>query len=353
MAVAGPAGCADLEELRDHIGDCHRCPLGSTCTRLVFGSGDPHARLMLIGEAPGKNEDLAGEPFVGAAGKLLDELLAGIGLRRSEVFIANMVKCRPPGNRDPELSEIETCAPFLSRQIEFIDPAVIATLGRFASHFVLRTTESITSLRGKVFEVDGRRVAPVFHPAAALYDTSKRSVLEDDFRLLREVIDRDEETITTGDALATHRAGVLLGRAAHPGDVIALSGGLGAGKTALVQGMAEGLGVVGHVPSPTFNILLVHPGDTRLYHFDLYRLERPEELVDIDFYETLESDGVSAIEWADRFPTELPADRLDVVIDVADESRRVLRLKATGPRSRRLARDWADAWRAAGAVAGS
>lgn len=155
-----------------------------------------------------------------------------------------------------------------------------------------------------------------------------------------------EETICTGDARATHRAGVLLGRAARAGDVVALSGGLGAGKTALVQGMAEGLGVVGHVPSPTFNILLVHPGDTRLYHFDLYRLERPEELVDIDFYETLESDGVSAIEWADRFPAELPSDRLDVVIDVVDESKRILHASGTGTRSRRLATEWAAAWRA-------
>jgi tRNA threonylcarbamoyladenosine biosynthesis protein TsaE len=155
-----------------------------------------------------------------------------------------------------------------------------------------------------------------------------------------------EETIVTGDAGATHRAGSLLGRTARPGDVVALSGGLGAGKTALVQGMAAGMGVVGHVPSPTFNILLVHPGDTKLYHFDLYRLERPEELVDIDFYETIESDGVTAIEWADRFPCELPPDRLDIVIDVVDESRRLLHVTGTGPRSRDLARRWTSIWNA-------
>lgn len=161
-----------------------------------------------------------------------------------------------------------------------------------------------------------------------------------------------EEDIVTGDARATHRAGVLLGRAAGPGDVVALSGGLGAGKTALVQGVAEGLGVTGHVPSPTFNILLVHPGETCLYHFDLYRLDRAEELVDIDFYETLESDGVTAIEWADRFPGELPADRLDVVIDVVDESRRALHVCGTGPRSARLALEWAAAVRTDGAGVG-
>jgi tRNA threonylcarbamoyladenosine biosynthesis protein TsaE len=155
-----------------------------------------------------------------------------------------------------------------------------------------------------------------------------------------------EEIIATRDAAATRRAGWLLGREAYPGDVVALTGGLGAGKTALVQGMAEGMGVIGHVPSPTFNILLVHPGDTRLYHFDLYRLERPEELVDIDFFETLESDGVTAIEWADRFPAELPADRLDVLIEVVDESHRVLHATGTGPRSVLLARRWADAWSA-------
>lgn len=189
MVVAGPAGCADLDALRAHIGDCRRCALSSGRTTLVFGSGDPHARLMFVGEAPGKNEDLTGEPFVGAAGKLLDELLEGIGLRRDEVYIANMVKCRPPENRDPEAIEIETCAPFLARQIELVDPLVIAPLGRFAAHYVLRTAEPITALRGRSFEVDGRRVLPVFHPAAAIYDRSKRGTLEDDFRRLRAVID--------------------------------------------------------------------------------------------------------------------------------------------------------------------
>lgn len=150
--------------------------------------------------------------------------------------------------------------------------------------------------------------------------------------------------ILSMDAASTHRAGVLLGRVVEAGDVIALAGGLGAGKTALVQGLAAGLEVAGHVPSPTFNILLVHPGIRPLNHFDLYRLERPEQLVDIDFWETLESDGVSAIEWADRFPGELPADRLDVVIDVVDETTRTLRPQGTGPRSRVLARRWLDAW---------
>ena len=193
MAVAAIGDCRSLEALRAHIGDCRRCPLADTRTTLVFGVGDPHARLMFIGEAPGKNEDLKGEPFVGAAGKFLDELLASIGIERSQVYIANMVKCRPPGNRDPEPTEIETCAPFLARQIELIDPAVIATLGRFAAHYVLGLDAPITSLRGKLYHRNGRNVVPVFHPAAALYDSSKRSVLEDDFKRLRAVMDRVEQ----------------------------------------------------------------------------------------------------------------------------------------------------------------
>ena len=192
MALAGPGDCPTLDALCEHVGDCQRCPLAATRTRLVFGVGDPHARLMFIGEAPGKNEDLTGEPFVGAAGKLLDELLASIGIQRSQVYIANMVKCRPPGNRDPEPVELETCAPFLARQIELIAPDVIATLGRFAAHYVLQVTQPITTLRGKLYHRDGRRIVPVFHPAAALYDSSKRSVLFDDFQRIRVVLERAE-----------------------------------------------------------------------------------------------------------------------------------------------------------------
>jgi uracil-DNA glycosylase family 4 len=187
--------CSDLGSLREYIGDCHRCPLGSTRTRVVFGVGDPHAGLMLIGEGPGKNEDLQGEPFVGAAGKFLDELLASIGLERSQVYIANVVKCRPPGNRDPEIPEIQTCTPFLSRQIELIAPKVIATLGKFATQYVLDTAVGITRLRGRLYRVGGRCVVPVLHPAAALYNGSNRQVLFDDFRRLRTVLDRDEAPV--------------------------------------------------------------------------------------------------------------------------------------------------------------
>ena len=195
----GGTGCAevaDLGGLETYLGDCHRCPLGDTRTRLVFGVGDPHAGLMFIGEAPGRNEDLRGEPFVGAAGKLLDELLASIGLVRSQVYIANVLKCRPPGNRDPLALEIETCVPFLAEQVRLIAPRVIATLGNFATRCVLDTDRGITQLRGRLFQVDGRRVVPIYHPAAALYDQTKREVLFEDLQRLRRVLDTPDELPT-------------------------------------------------------------------------------------------------------------------------------------------------------------
>ena len=182
---------ADLEDLRSFIGDCQRCPLASTRTTLVFGVGRPDADVMFIGEGPGRNEDLKGEPFVGAAGQLLDELLGTIGLHRSDVYIANIVKCRPPNNRDPEPIEIETCTPFLREQIRLIDPSVIVTLGKFATQWVLRTDVGITRLRGRRHEADGRAVLPIFHPAAALYDQSKRGVLSDDFKRLKVLLDSE------------------------------------------------------------------------------------------------------------------------------------------------------------------
>lgn len=192
MAVAG-GHAGSLEELREQIGDCTRCSLAPTRANLVFGVGDPHARLMFIGEAPGKNEDLKGEPFVGAAGHLLDELLASICLTRDQVYIANILKCRPPGNRDPLAEEIAMCTPFLEEQIRLIDPKVIATLGNFATKFILHTDRGITQLRGKLYRVGGRQVVPIFHPAAALYTPAKRETLFEDFRRLRAVLDRPEE----------------------------------------------------------------------------------------------------------------------------------------------------------------
>jgi DNA polymerase len=168
----------------------------------VFGVGRQDADVLFIGEAPGKNEDLKGEPFVGAAGKLLDELLASAGLQRSDVYIANILKCRPPGNRDPQAEEIDTCTPFLREQVRIIDPAVIVTLGNFSTRFILKTTRGITGLRGTVQQAGRFTVLPIFHPAAALYDNSKRDVLFEDFAKLRELLDERAEQ----DAEATEPA---------------------------------------------------------------------------------------------------------------------------------------------------
>ncbi|MBE0417052.1 MAG: uracil-DNA glycosylase [Coriobacteriia bacterium] len=191
-----------LKELEEHIGDCHRCPLGDTRTTLVFGVGRHDADVMFIGEAPGRNEDLKGEPFVGAAGRLLDELLASIGLHRSDVYIANILKCRPPGNRDPQPVEIETCTPFLREQVRLIDPKVIVTLGNFATRFVLKTSAGITGLRGSIHSAGRFTVLPIFHPAAALYDITKQDVLFADFALLGEFLaahDRGQQEPVQGE----------------------------------------------------------------------------------------------------------------------------------------------------------
>lgn len=177
-----------LEEIRMHVQDCHRCPLGDSRTQVVFGAGNPSARVLIIGEAPGKNEDLQGEPFVGAAGKYLDELLAIAGLKRDDVFIANVLKCRPPGNRNPRPEEIELCAPYLREQTRTINPEFIVTLGNFSTKFILKTEIGITRLHGSLQHAGKFKVFPIFHPAAALYDSSKREALERDFTTLGELL---------------------------------------------------------------------------------------------------------------------------------------------------------------------
>lgn len=176
--------CGDLGALQDYIGDCHRCALGDTRTTLVFGVGRADADVVLVGEAPGRNEDLNGEPFVGAAGKLLDELLSSIEMARNDAYIANVLKCRPPGNRNPQAHEIETCTPFLREQLRLIDPALVVTMGNFATRLLLGTDDPITRLHGEVHEFDDMTVLPSFHPAAAIYDRSKREVLFADFALI-------------------------------------------------------------------------------------------------------------------------------------------------------------------------
>lgn len=157
----------------------------------MLGAGDPHARVVFIGEAPGRQEDLHGVPFVGAAGQFLDELLAHAGLTRDEVYITNVLKCRPPNNRDPRAEEVAACAPFLREQIRLIAPSVVVTLGNFATRFMLETRAGITELRGRLHAVGDLRVLPVYHPAAALYDVKKRDVLFEDFGLLKRVLGQD------------------------------------------------------------------------------------------------------------------------------------------------------------------
>lgn len=177
-----------LPEIEAQVAQCRRCPLCDGRTQTVFGVGNPAARVLFIGEAPGKNEDLQGEPFVGAAGKYLNELLAIAGLSRDEVYIANVLKCRPPDNRNPQIEEIEACAPFLREQTRTINPEFIVTLGNFATKFVLKTDMGITRLHGTLQQAGRFKVFPIFHPAAALYDGSKRIALEDDFTTLGELL---------------------------------------------------------------------------------------------------------------------------------------------------------------------
>ena len=183
----------DLVALYREASACVRCPLHEGRTNVVFGNGNADADLMFVGEAPGHHEDLQGLPFVGRAGQLLDELLGDIGLSRKDVFVANVLKCRPPGNRDPQQDEIDTCKPYLNRQIELIEPKVICTLGNFATKLLTRSARGITSVHGRpqVHELGGRavRVYPLYHPAAALRSTGTLEQLREDFARLSALLE--------------------------------------------------------------------------------------------------------------------------------------------------------------------
>ncbi|MGH9080116.1 MAG: uracil-DNA glycosylase [Acidimicrobiales bacterium] len=160
---------AELSELAREAAGCTRCPLAAGRTQVVFGAGDPDADLVFVGEAPGRDEDLQGEPFVGRSGKLLDRLLLEeLGVDRSGVYITNVVKCRPPDNRDPKAEEIAACRPYLSAQLELIGPRVVVSLGNFATKLLLETDVGITKLRGRSFPVGPWHLVPTYHPAAAL-----------------------------------------------------------------------------------------------------------------------------------------------------------------------------------------
>ncbi len=181
-------GVDALEHVREDLGPCTRCALHSTRTTLVFGAGNPNADLMFVGEAPGRDEDLQGIPFVGRAGQLLTKIIEAIDLTRDDVYIANVIKCRPPQNRNPEPEEVATCEPFLFRQVEAIRPKVIVALGSFAARALLRRDESISRLRGRVFEYGGAKLVPTFHPAYLLRSPEKKRDVWEDMKRVRVML---------------------------------------------------------------------------------------------------------------------------------------------------------------------
>ena len=178
----------ELAAIRADIGDCTRCKLHRGRTNLVFGVGNPDAELMFVGEGPGADEDAQGEPFVGRAGQLLNNMIAAMGLRREDVYIANVVKCRPPGNRTPERDECDTCSPFLMRQIEVIRPKVIVALGATAAKNLLALNESMASMRGRWFDFKGARLAVTYHPAFLLRDPRQKAEAWKDLQMVMKYL---------------------------------------------------------------------------------------------------------------------------------------------------------------------
>jgi len=180
-----PGGDAALRSVREEMGDCRRCKLHERRTHIVFGVGNPRAELMFVGEGPGEDEDRKGEPFVGRAGQLLTEIITrGMGLRRADVYIANVVKCRPPGNRNPEPDEIAACQPFLAKQIDVVSPRVVVALGKFAAQTLLATATPISKLRGRWFDFRGRKLMPTFHPSYLLRNPADKRLVWEDIQLV-------------------------------------------------------------------------------------------------------------------------------------------------------------------------
>ena len=190
LPAAVPAlGGETLDDIRNDLGDCTRCKLHSGRTTLVFGAGNPDATLMFVGEGPGRDEDLQGVPFVGRAGQLLTKIIASIGLTRDQVYIANVVKCRPPSNRNPEPDEVHTCEPFLFRQLDAIQPKVVVALGAFAVHTLLRTDQAISRLRGRVYDYRGAKLIPTFHPAFLLRSPDRKRDVWEDMKKVRALLE--------------------------------------------------------------------------------------------------------------------------------------------------------------------
>ncbi|HJS73259.1 MAG TPA: uracil-DNA glycosylase [Vicinamibacteria bacterium] len=177
-----------LEEIRADLGECTRCRLSEKRSTIVFGVGNPKAELMFVGEGPGREEDRQGLPFVGDAGQLLNKIIQAIDLTREQVYIANVVKCRPPNNRDPEPDEVDACRPFLDRQIDAVRPKVICALGRISALNLLRTDEGITRLRGKIFSYRGAKLVPTYHPAFLLRNPGKKRECWEDMKLVKKLL---------------------------------------------------------------------------------------------------------------------------------------------------------------------
>lgn len=181
----------ELKRLREETADCTRCELHQNRNTVVFGTGDENAKLMFVGEAPGADEDRQGEPFVGRAGQLLTKIIEAVGYAREEVYIANVIKCRPPRNRNPKPVEVETCEPFLLKQIELIQPKVICALGSFAAQTLLRTDQKISSLRGKFHDCRGVKVMPTYHPAFLLRNPNAKRDVWDDMKMVIAELKKD------------------------------------------------------------------------------------------------------------------------------------------------------------------
>lgn len=183
------SGDETLVDIRADIGDCMRCKLcGAGRTRIVFGVGNADAELMFVGEAPGQDEDIQGIPFVGRAGQLLTKIIESIGLKRDEVYIANVIKCRPPGNRNPDPDEVATCEPFLLRQITAIKPKVIVALGKFAAQTLLKTQDPISKLRGRVYKYGDAQLIATFHPAFLLRSPDRKRDVWEDMKKVRSIL---------------------------------------------------------------------------------------------------------------------------------------------------------------------
>jgi DNA polymerase len=184
----GPSPLVTLQGIRKELGDCKRCKLHRTRRTIVFGEGNGKATLMFIGEGPGYDEDVQGRPFVGKAGQLLTKIIESINLRREEVYIANIVKCRPPQNRNPDPDEIQNCNPFLMKQIRVIQPKIICALGTFSAQTLLQTDTKISDLRGKLFDLEGITVIPTYHPAFLLRNPERKREVWEDMKKIAELL---------------------------------------------------------------------------------------------------------------------------------------------------------------------